>query len=543
MADAFPPQPYDEAFKQLAIYDAWYSNNMDAVPATAGSPTHIHNGYPHSGGLQGRVSSGLFGTPSGQNRPALSIPVAGDLAQLSADLLFAESPKVLLPDAVATKNATVTPERKRAQERLELIVSSDAAHAELLRAGEYSAAHGGAYLAIVWDKAFREHVWFRASRADCVIPEWKYGELAAATLWTDYVKTEDTYRLFERHIPGSITYSLFKGTSGTKGSQVPVDAITETAHYLKLIDASDAEVLPMAATLDVVVRTGVPWLTVEYFPNMLPNPMWDKQGALANLGRSDFFGLESLFTEINQLWSSLKLDFANGMGRLTVPESYLRLKGRGQGAEFDYGRSVYSPVGGLVDDGKGGTITISQFKIRVAEHLDAIDALKREIATTAGYSPSHMGLKAEAGSKTATEVNDDKSDSRRTRDKKALYVRPALARLARTGLAIDALVFPNAGGQLIMELPSITFAPVSQVDPLVRAQTVQAIDAARAMSTETRVAYVQPDLDAEEMADEVARVKAENGLSGEPPADPTTFGRGGEQPPPEPTPDAEEVIL
>jgi hypothetical protein len=541
MADAFPPAPYDEAFRQLAIYDAWYANNMDAVLEVSGNPTHIHSGVPHTGGLQGRVSSGIFGTPTGQNRSALSIPVAGDLAQLSADLLFAESPKVILPDAVDTSKKKATPERKAAQERLELIVSSDAAHAELLRSGEYSAAHGGAYLAIVWDPAFRDHVWFRATRADCVIPDWRYGELAAATLWTDYAKEDDTYRLFERHTVGSITYSLHRGTSTTKGTQVPLDTLEETKHYLKLIDASDADILPEAATLDVVVRTGVPWLTVEYFPNMLPNPIWDKKGALANLGRSDFFGLESLFTRINALWSSLMLDFDNGMGRLTVPESYLKLNGRGQGAAFDYGRSVYSPVGGLVDDGKGGTITISQFQIRVTEHLDAIDALKREIATKAGYSPSHMGLKAEAGTKTATEVNDDKSDSRRTRDKKAIYVRPALARLARTGLAIDALVFPGKGGQLILELPSITFAPVSQVDPLVRAQTVQAIDTARSMSTARRVAYVQPELDAEEAADEVAAINLEYGINSEPPVDPTTIGRKGELPEFEQAPDEEEL--
>ena len=515
----FPPAPYDVAFKQIEIDDAWYSNDVERIAQWQGNPTHFRNGQPYVGGLQGAVSTGLFGTPqNGENRSALSIPVAGDLAQLSADLLFAEAPSITLPDS-SGKDAK--PERKAAQERLELIVSSDAAHAELLRAGEYAAAHGGAYLTAVWDKTFREHVWFRAFRLDCVIPEWRYGELSGATAWTDHVKTDDTYRLFEKHAPGSITYSLWKGTSATQGNQVPLDTITETAHYLSLIDVVDASVLPMAATLDVVVRTGVPWLTVEYFPNMMPHPMWDKKGDLANLGRSDFFGLQPLFARINTLWGSLMRDFDNGMGRLTVPESYLKLNGRGQQASVDLGRQVYSPVGGLVDDGKGGSITISQFNIRVKEHIDAIQELKREIAQSAGYSVSHFGIKDDGGLKTATEVNDDRTDSERTRDKKALYVRPALARLARTALAIDALVFPGMGGALIMDLPDIKFAEVSQVSPLVRAQTVQMLDAAGAVSTRTKVVMAQPTLDADDIDTEVADIKSERGLGSVP--DPTTF--------------------
>lgn len=539
MARTFPPEPYGEAFKQIAIYDAWYANDMLKIPEAAGVPTHIHNGIPYTGGLQGMVSAGLFGVPSGQNRSALGIPVAGDLAQLSADLLFGEACRITLPDSQGKKAA---PERKKAQARLELIVSSDAAHAELLRAGEYSAAHGGAYLAVVWDKDFREHVWFRAYRADCVIPEWKYGELWAATLWTDFVKTDDTYRLFERHTRGAITFSLWKGTTGDKGSQVALDAITETEHYLTLgsqtliAPGDSADIQRGIASLDVVVKTGVDdFLTVEYFPNMLPNPMWDKKGALANLGRSDYVGLEPLFVRINALWSSLMLDFDNGMGRLTIPESYLKMQGRGKGAAFEYGRSVYSPVGGLVDDGKGGQITISQFKIRVKEHLDAIDALKREIALSAGYSPSHFGLRGDATQKTATEVTDDKADSERTRDKKGLYVRPALARLSRTALAIDGLVFPGQGGALIAELPDIEFAELSQVNPLLRAQTVQTNMAARVMSIMNGVRAAQPNLDPDEVDEEVARIKIENGVQTAP--DPTSFTGDPTQDPSSFTPD------
>lgn len=523
MAEQFPPAPYDEAFKQLAIYDALYANDVDSLPDTSGSPaTHMHRGVPRTGGLVGKVSSGVFGSPTGENRSALAIPIAGDLAQLSSDLLFAEEPTFTLPDSADVQEDGVTvpadPARKAAQARLEQIMSSDAAHAELLRGGEYAAAHGWTYWAIVWDTSFRDHVWFRAYRADCAIPEWRYGQLSAVTLWTEYVRKDDRYRLFERHDPGYITYQLWKGGAGEKGRQVPLDTIPETAHYLSLLPVVDGDSLPMAETMDVVLDTGVPFLTVEHMPNVLPHPVWDRKGELANLGRSDYFALESLFARINVLWSSLMRDFDNGMGRLTVPESYLNLNGPGKGAHFDMGRQVYSPVGGLVDDGKGGTITISQFEIRVAEHLDGIVALKREIAQKAGYSVSHFGIH-DGGTKTATEITDDRTDSERTRDKKALYARPALARLARTALAIDGLLFPGKGGALIEELPDIAFAEVSQVNPLIRAQTTQAEMFARVRSIVSGVRAVQPNLDEIQVAAEVALIKEENGMG--PAADPT----------------------
>jgi A118 family predicted phage portal protein len=518
---AWPPAPFDVALRQLDIYDALYSNDMGRVPYMGGSPaTHTHRGAPYSGGLVGKMSSTVWGTPTSQNTSQLSIPVPGDLAQLSADLLFAEECKITLPGARA---ADAPEELKKLQARLDLIVSSDEAHAELLRSGEYAAAHGGTYLAIVWDKTIADHVWFRAYRADCAIPEFRGGRLAAVTLWTDYQREDDVYRLLERHEPGLITYSLWKGEANTKGNQVPLDTITETEHYLRIYDVRDEDrvALPEAETLDSVVKTGVEWITVEYYPNMLPNPMWDKKGVLANLGRSDFFGLEPLFERINGLWSSLMRDFDNGMGRLTVPESYLKLKGPGQGAEFDMSRQVYSPVGGLVDDGKGGTITISQFKIRVTEHLDAIVALKREIAMAAGYSVSHFGIHDGGGTKTATEVTADFKDSERTRDKKALYVRPALSRLARTALAIDALVFPNGGGAVTNDLPDIEFAEVSQVDPEARARTVSLLTNARAMSIKTAVRESQPNLDDPQIDEEVEQIRLDYNLGDS--TDPSTF--------------------
>ncbi len=240
----WPPAPYDEALQQFEIWDGLYTG-IARNPGVSAAATHVHNGVPHRGGLVGAYNRTVFGRPvvPGENRTDVHIPIAGDLAQLSAGLLFGEAPKILVPGW--EKN-------KLAQERLELIVSSDEGHAELLRSGEYAAAHGGTYLAVAWDSSVRDHVWFRAYRADCAIPEFRYGILFAVTVWTEYVVKDKTFRLLERHSPGYITYQLWRGSANEKGEQVPVTDLEETAHYATISPKIDADRLPGADTLDAI---------------------------------------------------------------------------------------------------------------------------------------------------------------------------------------------------------------------------------------------------------------------------------------------------
>lgn len=522
----WPPAPYDTALQQFEIWDGLYTG-VTAAPGVSAAATHVHRGVPHTGGFVGAVSRGVFGRPvvPGENRTDVHIPIAGDLAQLSAGLLFGEAPKILLPEG----------SDKASQERLELIVSSDEGHAELLRSGEYAAAHGGTYLAVAWDSSVRDHVWFRSYRADCAIPEFRYGILFAVTVWTEYVVKEKTFRLLERHSPGYITYQLWRGSAHEKGEQVPVTDLEETAHYATISPKIDAEKLPEAEQLDIITSTGVEWLTCEYYPNMLPNPIWDRSGTLANLGRSDYYGIEELFGTADFLWSSLIRDFVNGQGRLIVPESYLHTSGPGSGADFDMFRQVFAAHGGL-DKGTGASqIEQVQFALRVDEHVKGIEAVKRQIAESAGYSVAHFGIHDQIA-RTATEVTDDKADSEATRDNKALYVRPALSRLARTALAIDGLLFPGKGGATIDGLPEVVFADVSQVDPEKTARTTQMLDAARAISTVTKVRANHPDWDETAIGDEVKRIKAEQGLA----PDPATFTGDDKPPAPVSTEDEED---
>jgi len=528
-ADVWPPLPFDIAFARFAEHDAWYQGDTSTLAEVyqgkIGVVTHLRAGVPYRGGVIGSLSKFWWGQlqQPDEKRMKMHLPVPADLATLSSDLLFAEAPKIrYAKPETGEPTGAAKPAKKwthPGQDRLDEIMGSDEAHAELLKGGEYAAALGGTYFAATWDDTIADHVWFRAFAADCAIPTFRYGKLTACTLWTEY-RTENAgavYRLLEKHEPGLVTYELHEGGPWNLGRLVPMSTLPELEHYENLrsnVELEDLGPLTEIANPAITVATGVPKLAVVYMPNMLPARDWRKFGPLANLGRSDFAGNEDIFDKIDQVWSSLMRDIDNGAGRLTVPESYLEVSTKpGEGASFDMNRQVYSGINALgsKSDSLASQITISQFDIRVEEHVQTIEALKRELAAACGYSPVHLGLKDTLYSrKTATEITADLSDSERTRDKKALYAKPALAQLAQVALAIDGIVFPGKGGGWFDDLPDIEFADVSQVDPLKNAQTIQVLEAARAASTKTRVRMVHPEWDDPEVDAEVGLINAED---------------------------------
>ena len=543
MVDAvWPPAPFDLAAIRFAEHDAWWSgdtgtlNQIYSGVGAQSAATHVVNGRPYRGGVLGSLSKMWIGQPivEGEARTKMHIGLPAVLARLSSALLFAEAPKIRYEKPEDTQphveGAPVVKWVHPGQARLDEIMGSDESHAELLKAGEYSAALGGAYLAVTWNAALRSHVRLRAYAHDCAIPEFQDGILTGVTLWTEYQQGGDIFRLLERQDPGMVSFTLYKGGARVLGEIVPLSSLTETKHLNALRtegEVTAALQFPELWNETVVVATGVDLLAVVYFPNELPQTDWRKMGVLANLGRSDFAGNEELFDKADQVWSSLMRDVENGGGRITAPESYLESAGPGQGATLDLNRQVYSGINaiGSAGDSLGSQLTISQFEIRAEAHLVIIDAIKAEIANQCGYSPSHLGLKNAGAAKTATEVVADFTDSELTRDKKALYVKPALAQLAKVALAIDGVVFPNQGGALYDELPDVEFAAVSQVDPEKIARTVGLADVARAMSTRQRVKELHRDWEADQIDEEVTLILTELGMLA-PALDPSAFTGG-----------------
>lgn len=529
-ANAWPPAPFDIAFARFRELDAWWSGNAVILSeiysgkSADTQATHRVNGRQYKGGVLGSLSKMFLGSPivEKEQRMRMHLPLAADLCTLSADLLFGEAPQVVFRKP---ENITGTKGQKwehPAQARLDAILGSDEAHAELLLLGELSAALGGAYLTVAWDPEVSDHVFPKAFAADTAVPEFRHGRLVGVRLWTEYHDGNDVFRLVEHHKPGVIEYTLYRGTTKTLGKPVQIDTRTETAHYATMRTEADM-VLTEDQTLPETVKigTGAERLAVVYMKNAAPVRDWRKLGDLAYLGRSDLDGIQDVLDKFDFVWTSLMRDIEIGQGRLVVPEDMLDISAKpGEGASFDIYRQVFTPISGTVGKSADGSgpMSVVQFAIRVDEHLRVLEALKKEIASALGYSESHLGIAGAQGMRTATEIDADLSDSERTRDKKALYAKGALAQWAIAALQIDSTVFGGDSVGDLTEPPTVEFTPVSQADVEKLARVAQMLDMARAASRKEIVRTIHPDWDEDALDEEVNLINREFGVT-----DPTTF--------------------
>ncbi|MDQ0894437.1 phage portal protein [Agromyces ramosus] len=490
---AWPPAPWDYAYRVYAENEAWYLGDTDALERIyrreeqRTRPDYVRNGQPMRGGIVGAATRMFWGrpVPAGQSRTRIHIPAPADLATLSSDLLFSEPPEVKLTEEnVAEKTKS----------RLDLIANSDDVHAMFNQMGELKAALGAAVLTTVWDTDVADHVWLEASAADVIIPEFRKGKLIACTMWTEYRQDNVFWRHLERHEIGSIEHALYEGTETNIGRRVPLTERTETEYLAKVINA------------DSVIETGIDRLTVSYNPNM-PTRAWRKKGELAYTGRSDFAELHPLFDALDETWSSWMRDLKLGAGKILVPESVLQSLGPGAGSYFDAGQEAFVGLNAPGDPDKMKLDQV-QFAIRVDDHEKTAHAIYREILRAAGYSQSAWGDYGSEKQQTATEVEDRDKASERTRDKKALYDKQAISRQVSVALELDGKLFPGKGGGRF-ELPIVEFPDVSQEDPEKLARTLSLLDAAGAISTEQKVRRANPDWDDEQVDVEVAKIRSE----------------------------------
>jgi hypothetical protein len=224
----------------------------------------------------------------------------------------------------------------------------------------------------------------------------------------------------------------------------------------------------------------------------------------------------------DKTYTSLMRDLEDGKSRLLVAETMLRSNGPGQGAVFQ-DSSLFTGLNAAPGSVKDAGLPIEQvqFKIRVEEHLRIMGNLLHSIIRSAGYSARSFGLGAEGGTadKTATEVDSEDSLSKRTRKRKIRAWEPAIERLLRKCLAIDAALL-NGGGDPDPRV-NVEFAAASEEDPEALARVVQTLRNARSASTETLVRIFNPSADEEWIKEEVAKIMAEDKLP--PIEDPETF--------------------
>ncbi|WP_432077820.1 hypothetical protein [Streptomyces sp. YPW6] len=498
----WPPPKLEIPHADMDMWRAWYAGDTGHLAQVYGGPaSYTRNGVARAffdvdkrravGGDELRMFWGQEPSP-GQQAAKLHVPIGGDIAEMSANLLWSDVPTVTV-DVDSTDKATAATTQAQIGRYLD-----DRGHAKMREAAELTAGLSNVYLRAVWDTSLRPRPWSDVIPATAVVPEWRWGVLAAATVWRELEPLDDgggVWRLLEYHTPGAIEYGVYRGDATTLGMLMSFDDHHETEFLVKRTDSQGRQ------------ATGVDRLLITHLPNVLPNRVWDGVPDTAPLGRSDFAGIEPMMDGLDETWSSWMRDLRLGKARVVVPQEMLDTDGPGSGGSFDLDRELLVALSGFLGDEKSmkDSITEIQFAIRVEDHERTAKALRRQILASAGYSAQSYGEEG-AVAVTATEVAARKEESLTTRGLKILYQRPALLEHVTTLMWVDVKHCGAKGVDPAAELTA-SWPQAVQPDPEATARTLSLLEAAGAISTFMKVKMREPSWDDSEVLAEVRRIR------------------------------------
>jgi len=478
---AWPVMDYNRW--KMAEHSAWYS----------GEPTILANYYTQllSSNILGMTYSldwDLFWARQIKNEAeiGLHVPIAGDIASLSADLLFSEPPLIKIAEAHEENSSQ---SYKDTQEEFDNMMIESGFYRKILEAAETCAAMGGSYIKLAWDTELSPYPLVVVEQIDNAIPIFKFGILTEVTFWRIIKQSENgskVHRLFETYAKnGTITYKLYFGTADKVGKEVEVNSIDEGEDYKD-------------------IQTQVNDLLCVYIPNMLPNRI-DRTSCM---GRSDYSGIEGLMDALDETYSSWMRDVAIAQGKILIPADYME-KGS-KGFRYNLDKIVYVKMDVDPVAIEGNKVTPIQFEIRSEQFSQTCLNLLERIVSSAGYSPQSIGLRIEGRMESGTALRIMERKSFTTKNKKECYWELALKKLSKLMLALYKL---ELGGKVEADVTITTaFSDSISNDISETSAALQQIAQAMAASTETKVRLLHPEWAEPEIKLEADAIIKENGL-------------------------------
>lgn len=501
--DTWPPKQLEALLPSMARWGAWWSNDLGRLQAVyGGGKVDDGKGFfaSDAGGVKVHSLGPIrwfIGTPTTGAQPntKLPVPIAAEICQASADLLFADPVSVTITD-------------KETQKRIETLLD-DTFHSKVAEAAEMAAALGGSYLRVTWDDTLNPEGPFTTVKdADESIPEFTLGILTAVTFWSVMHRDgKRVWRHLERHELGAtgngvILHGLYEGEEDKLGMRVSLTALKATE---KLALHTD---LNLEGTID----TKTPGLAVQYVPNQTPNRMWRHDPLGKHLGRSDLDGVEHLMDQLAETMSDWMRARRAARARVLYAKELAKTQGPGQPSILNVDQETYVETGMSGSSGEkpmpmADRVQVLQPNFDPAGYKATADALIEQILQMAGYSLSTFGVQDdEGGDQTATEVEARERRSLMTRSRKIRIWKPILIAHITKLLDVDREFFGKSNVTAGIE---VEFSDGVQESQLRLAQTVQALYVSESASAEERVSILHPDWDEEQIGKEVARIKAE----------------------------------
>lgn len=453
--------------------EAWYS----------GDPNRIEKYYSARG--DATHTSRFWRGIADNDERAMHMPLAGDIAAVSAALLFSEAVKVT-PNKEAGTEAAADTWRKEFWDAAGM-------DAMLTEAAEMAAALSGCYLKLDADPETRKTPIVMPVRPSSVLPVFANGQLREATFW-QAVRRDDNgkvWYLFEERKRNAralaITYAAFESTDGQ----------TLTTR----VDLAGVEEIRAMGINEETVELNMPeGLGVVYVPNRLPNRL-----APGNpQGNADYSNAFTLLDALDEAWTSWWRDIRLGMGRLMVSKELMTSL-----QKFDPFKSVFLQIDiAAVLAGKDSTNLIQevQFELRTEEHAQACSDLVREIVSRAGYAPQSFGMDVEGQAESGTALRIRERKSLMTRNRKGRYWCCAIARLLYEAQLMQraALAGTFTAGKFDVEMEDSVVPDLSEM-----ATTIKDLSMAQAISQELAVKMLHPDWNDEDVRQEVERIQSQ----------------------------------
>ncbi len=502
----WPPAALSNVMAGIERFDAWYTGDIDAL-----SWLYATNRLQTTTSIWGQVRRFFWGTPTSQTttqRPnKMHVPIAADIARMASQIVFSVMPDAHFGDMDRDADDTGLTAKtgKASTERLAELLD-DHAHATMLEVGELRAAHGGSYLKVAWDAdVVPDGPYLAAVASDAAVPTFRSGRLVSVIFWSDLAPLKGdngSYKLLELHEKGRIQFGLYRGSDQKElGMLVP------------LTDHPDTEYLAVLVDGDASIPTGSDLLTAVYIPWSKPNGRLRKDPSAHDFGKSAFDGVEDLFDQIDEVYTSWMRDIRLGKARIIVPKGLLDVGAAGQGAIFDADREIFTETGEQVGslnptaNGKGAVesfIQMFQPNIRYKEHMDTLVHLLARTYQACGFSPQSFGDAGEVAV-TATEITARAGLTQLTRQASVMYCRPELSHIFAALLDVDKFAFAGPGrGDA---LPEVEWSDTDKVDPKIIADTILALVNAEAISLYERVSVQHNDWDDQQINAEVDRIR------------------------------------
>lgn len=440
--------------------------------------------------LNATSNRGMFWARAGKAK--VHVPIAADIAATSSDLMFSEEPAFTCYHDATEDNESVQ------QHRLTELVEKNDMYGKLNEACESCAALGDVYLKLNWWPDEIDYPVLTVAQGDSVWPEFLFGIPRCFHFYSVVkkdTKTDVVWRLYERYERGKITTALFKGNAadlGTLQSETALDGIGFTPE----------------------ITTPTDEMCAVHIPNMRPN----RRYRASNMGRSDFDELRDLMDSLDETYSSWMRDIRLAKARLIVPAEYLRRKptdmfNGDNRFTYEFDEDVETLVALDIDpDHSNVGITASQFAIRSAEHAATCMDIMRNIVSIAGYAPQSFGMDIEGMAQSGTALHIREKKSYNTRGKKQTYWQSQLEKIMTAMIHLDAALFPGAGSHRDDSV-KVKFADSMSNDISTMSSAVQMLNSAVAASTEMKVRMLHPDLTEKQIAEEVDKIKQENGMA------------------------------